>query len=406
MERVPDLLPAITAEPLAAELAIVFFHAAVSAPGRATLVASPFPAALLRTPLTARGGYARLPAAPVRGGAAPAGEPDWDLALRTLGKLPSMYAVAAATGAQALMRLSTAALRLLAFLLIGEPDAAPLRFALVRSWPAPSCAGVDGELAAALAELAPHAARELAAVVRVDHARAHGWDADCAAHGVSLAFHGSPLENFHSILRNGFDLAYARRDAFGAGLYFTSQLSVAAAFAPAFRGGAGRFRPTSHLPLPLRIVAVVHIVNHPSVECGAHKRSAAAALLSLTPQVPESYFIVRDTSLVRVVALLLFTAHPIPDHAAPLLAWRAADADAAAARQVVGPAAAAASQAALPVPAHPAAPAAAPSLGGAAIASRLLLGIVVAYTVWLVAMALLSSTVAGKRLRRALRKWT
>ena len=310
------LFPAIVRDPLAAEMAVVAFHAALTSPTRAGLIAWPFPQVL-----AGEGG---------------GDEPDWETSVETMGRIPSMYALAASgEGTQGLHALPTIVLRVLSFLLLGDQNGV---FSLPYTL---HTVGVDAPLGdtlgvrsgkaveRALRGLDPKTRAQLGGIVCPvwGGEREAEWEADVAAYGCEYGYHGSPVENFHSILRRGFDVRFARRDAFGEGTYFTSSLPIAASFAPPFEGGNGRSRPASHMPFPFRVVAMTEIVLSPAgVETGAKTPGAQAGIAAA---IPESYFLVRDTSYVRIIALFVFTSDPPPARSHPLLAWSSADGEAA-----------------------------------------------------------------------------
>uniref|UniRef100_A0A803Y7I4 Poly [ADP-ribose] polymerase n=1 Tax=Meleagris gallopavo TaxID=9103 RepID=A0A803Y7I4_MELGA len=76
------------------------------------------------------------------------------------------------------------------------------------------------------------------------------------------AFHGSRLENFHSILHNGLHCHLNRTSLFGEGTYLTSDLSLALLYSPHSLGWQ-----RSTLGSILSCVAVCEIIDHPDVKC-------------------------------------------------------------------------------------------------------------------------------------------
>ncbi|KAF1400772.1 Mono [ADP-ribose] polymerase PARP16, partial [Spheniscus magellanicus] len=81
------------------------------------------------------------------------------------------------------------------------------------------------------------------------------------------AFHGSRLENFHSILHNGLHCHLNRTSLFGEGTYLTSDLSLALLYSPHGLGWQ-----QSALGSILSCVAVCEIIDHPDVKCQVKKK--------------------------------------------------------------------------------------------------------------------------------------
>ncbi|OXB77650.1 UNVERIFIED_CONTAM: hypothetical protein H355_002959, partial [Colinus virginianus] len=141
------------------------------------------------------------------------------------------------------------------------------------------------------------------------------------------AFHGSRLENFHSILHNGLHchlnrvrlplackiLGYVsalfQTSLFGEGTYLTSDLSLALLYSP---HGLGWQR--SMLGSVLSCVAVCEIIDHPDVKCQVKKkdseeidRKRARVKNSEGGDVPQKYFVVTNNQLLRVKYLLVYS---------------------------------------------------------------------------------------------------
>ncbi|XP_021262467.1 mono [ADP-ribose] polymerase PARP16 [Numida meleagris] len=123
------------------------------------------------------------------------------------------------------------------------------------------------------------------------------------------AFHGSRLENFHSILHNGLHCHLNRTSLFGEGTYLTSDLSLALLYSP---HGLGWQRST--LGSVLSCVAVCEIIDHPDVKCQVKKkdseeidRKRARVKNSEGGDVPQKYFVVTNNQLLRVKYLLVYS---------------------------------------------------------------------------------------------------
>lgn len=134
-------------------------------------------------------------------------------------------------------------------------------------------------------------------------------------HGTMLAYHGSALENFHSILTRGLQPGGVgfgeRRELYGAGIYFSTELSVAHNFLnystaePLRRGRMG-------------CLAVCEIVRDPEVVREPSSTSTASPGLSIhsSQELPQTYVVVSRASHVRVRHLLVYDVH----HRDPTLA--------------------------------------------------------------------------------------
>ncbi|MBN3311632.1 PAR16 polymerase, partial [Atractosteus spatula] len=125
------------------------------------------------------------------------------------------------------------------------------------------------------------------------------------------AFHGSRLENFHSILHNGLHchLNKARTSLFGEGTYLTSDLSLALLYSPHGNGWH-----ESLLGPVLSCIAVCEIIDHPDVKCQVKKKDSeridrrrARVRNSEGGDVPQKYFVVTNNQLLRVKYLLVYS---------------------------------------------------------------------------------------------------
>uniref|UniRef100_A0A8D0GXP0 Poly [ADP-ribose] polymerase n=1 Tax=Sphenodon punctatus TaxID=8508 RepID=A0A8D0GXP0_SPHPU len=123
------------------------------------------------------------------------------------------------------------------------------------------------------------------------------------------AFHGSRLENFHSILHNGLHCHLNRTSLFGEGTYLTSDLSLALLYSP-----HGLSWQQSVLGPILSCVAVCEIIDHPDVKCQVKKKDSeemdkrrARVRNSEGGDVPQKYFVVTNNQLLRVKYLLVYS---------------------------------------------------------------------------------------------------
>lgn len=126
---------------------------------------------------------------------------------------------------------------------------------------------------------------------------------------VFYAFHGSRLENFHSIIHYGLHCHLNKNSVFGEGTYLTSDLSMAVLYSPHSSG----WRESLLGPL-LSCVALCEIIDHPDVKCQVKKKDSEAvdrqrsrAKNSEGGDVPQKYFIVTNNQLLRVKYLLVYS---------------------------------------------------------------------------------------------------
>lgn len=123
------------------------------------------------------------------------------------------------------------------------------------------------------------------------------------------AFHGSRIENFHSILHNGLHYHLNKTSLFGEGTYLTSDLSLALLYSPHGNGWE-----QSTLGPVLSCVAACEIIDHPDVKCQVKRkdsdgidRKRARAKHSEGGDVPQKYFVVTNNQLLRVRHLLVYS---------------------------------------------------------------------------------------------------
>ncbi|XP_005990180.1 protein mono-ADP-ribosyltransferase PARP16 [Latimeria chalumnae] len=126
---------------------------------------------------------------------------------------------------------------------------------------------------------------------------------------IFYAFHGSRLENFHSIVHNGLHCHLNKTSLFGEGTYLTSDLSLALLYSPHGNGWQ-----QSILGPVLSCVAVCEIIDHPDVKCQVKKkdsngldRSRARVRDSEGGDVPQKYFVVTNNQLLRLKYLLVYS---------------------------------------------------------------------------------------------------
>ncbi|XP_067090590.1 protein mono-ADP-ribosyltransferase PARP16 isoform X2 [Osmerus mordax] len=125
---------------------------------------------------------------------------------------------------------------------------------------------------------------------------------------IFYAFHGSRLENFHSIIHNGLHCHLNKTSLFGEGTYLTSDLSMAVLYSPHSNG----WRESLLGPL-LSCVAMCEVIDHPDVKCQVKSkdktidRQRSRARNSEGGEVPQKYFVVTNNQLLRVKYLFVYS---------------------------------------------------------------------------------------------------
>jgi len=132
---------------------------------------------------------------------------------------------------------------------------------------------------------------------------------------VWFAYHGSRMDNFHSILHNGLHAHLNKTSFFGEGTYLSSDLNVCMMYSHYGHGWKN-----SAVGEKISCVAVCEILDHPDVKCTVkskdnserQNRSRARARNSEGGDVPERYYVVTNNQVVRVKYILVYAENKIP----------------------------------------------------------------------------------------------
>ncbi|XP_076294533.1 protein mono-ADP-ribosyltransferase PARP16 [Lasioglossum baleicum] len=117
------------------------------------------------------------------------------------------------------------------------------------------------------------------------------------------AYHGSRLENFHSIIHYGLQQSMCKRSLFGEGIYLSSELGVSLPYSRVGYGWGG-----SILGSEMSCIALCELVNHVDVRSSDTELVAETmARYSLGGRVPNKYYLVTNSELVRVRYLLVYS---------------------------------------------------------------------------------------------------
>ncbi|XP_058806367.1 protein mono-ADP-ribosyltransferase PARP16 isoform X2 [Phymastichus coffea] len=118
-----------------------------------------------------------------------------------------------------------------------------------------------------------------------------------------FAFHGSRLENFHSILHYGLQQHMCKEALFGEGIYLSNELAVSLPYSPVGYGWGG-----SILGSDMSCVALCEIINHPEVKIGTEDNSSRNMTIESTgSKVPNKYCLVTNSDLVKIRYLLVYS---------------------------------------------------------------------------------------------------
>jgi len=119
------------------------------------------------------------------------------------------------------------------------------------------------------------------------------------------AFHGSRLDNFHSILSHGLQQHRTQNSLFGEGIYLSSDLGVCLAYSS--RGEGWKH---SAIGPSLSCIALAQVKHHPSVKIHTKDPGRGVVEGSEGGRVPEKYVVVRNNDLVHIRYLLVYRHQP------------------------------------------------------------------------------------------------
>ncbi|XP_015127379.1 protein mono-ADP-ribosyltransferase PARP16 [Diachasma alloeum] len=129
------------------------------------------------------------------------------------------------------------------------------------------------------------------------------WKASIKGHSTFYAYHGSRLENFHSIIHYGIQQHMSQPGLFGDGIYLSSELGVSLRFSPVGYGWGG-----SMLGSEMSCIALCEVVNHPDVKKGdTNGDTPKGFAMSVRDKIPNKYYLVQNSDLVRIRYLLVYS---------------------------------------------------------------------------------------------------
>merc|ERR1712142_210873 len=138
-------------------------------------------------------------------------------------------------------------------------------------------------------------------VLAVTTSSSSRWLADTSDKKTFWAFHGSRLDNFHSILHYGLQQHRTKVSLFGEGIYLSEDLGVCLAYSSR---GVGWSR--SMLGNSVSCLALAQVLDHPSVKLHTEDSERGAVEGSEGGRVPDKYIVVRNNELLHIRYLLVY----------------------------------------------------------------------------------------------------
>ena len=125
----------------------------------------------------------------------------------------------------------------------------------------------DSSAGAAAAMAAP--SHQFSVRATLDAPRQQRWDAAASEHGTRVVYHGSAVENFHSIINNGLkNYSGTERQTtgavFGNGIYLSNSLALVQNFAPV-QSASSRVWGGASFGGAISAVAICEVLLHPQV---------------------------------------------------------------------------------------------------------------------------------------------
>jgi len=122
--------------------------------------------------------------------------------------------------------------------------------------------------------------------------------------GSTIGFHGSPFENFHSILRNGLDSTFGKETSlYGEGIYLSSDRDVAFSFLK----NAKNFAKNSILGDRLGCLVCAEVACNPkAVRISPEEAKLRNLPENTDPQLPKGYIVVGENDYVCIKYILLY----------------------------------------------------------------------------------------------------
>jgi len=215
------------------------------------------------------------------------GERDVDSLLSDVKELPSLSVVLSMLEEGKMLDVKV--LKLLLWVLSGGPSQLKLR----------TLNKIEAAEVLSLADTANHPPPSY--VMAVTTTSSSRWVADTREKKTFWAFHGSRLDNFHSILHYGLQQHRTKVSLFGEGIYLSEDLGVCLAYS-----SRGVGWPRSVLGNSVSCLALAQVLDHPSVKLHTEDRERGAVEGSEGGRVPDKYIVVRNNELLHIRYLLVY----------------------------------------------------------------------------------------------------
>jgi len=136
-----------------------------------------------------------------------------------------------------------------------------------------------------------------------DHPSYKTWENLSKNNVVSLGFHGSAFENFHSIVRNGLDNSFGKDTSlFGEGIYLSEDRDVAFSF---LKCGTN-FYQNSILGKQVGCIVCAEVIKDPQhVRVSSESQSSSGISLS-DSKLPKGYIVVESNEYVCIRYILVY----------------------------------------------------------------------------------------------------
>lgn len=144
-----------------------------------------------------------------------------------------------------------------------------------------------------------------------DFAAIREFESEKRQFGCLVGYHGSGLENFHSILRFGFDESFARSSSiYGEGIYLSEDLEVARSFLTLSQHETAGLKCLGD---KLGVMASCEVIRHPQDvrHFGSPPPASATILDDSSTPLPKGY-IVASSSKHVITRYLLVTSESTP----------------------------------------------------------------------------------------------
>jgi len=131
------------------------------------------------------------------------------------------------------------------------------------------------------------------------------WKRLSEKYGVTIGFHGSVFENFHSIVRNGLDSTYGKETSlYGEGIYLSEDRDVAFSFLKCGKN----FYNNSIFGKQVGCIVCGEVIKHPEhVRISSEKEAATGISISDDDaKLPKGYIVVENNDYVIVKYILVY----------------------------------------------------------------------------------------------------